>query len=287
MKERYEVPCGTCPTWCAAPAPSPEILGGDAGWESSVGAKSTPRCELSIATARDFPERAHAGPGASDRRAGSRRSGRARVSLDVGLEYLSLSWRRPRCPAVRHNVYPAGHPDRLRPAGCSTCSTPEPSTAAPARQPSSYRNPLTRLRDLGTSLISRRARYNHRACGLDRRLSWPGGARSRWPHRAIAGPTMNCYANKDPITGAYTRPAGKALRYRRFAPPTVNSPSSAPASTTWKADRCVFSRCVLASVTGVSGSGKSTLSTTSCRGAGQPPQRRPAGPCRAQSGSPG
>jgi len=104
--------------------------------------------------------------------------------LDVGLEYLSLSRAAATLSGGEAQTHPASHPDRLRPGRrACTCSTSRRSACTSGTTVGSSKT-LTRLRDLGNTLIVvEHDEGHHRARRLDRRHR-PGSRRARWPHRA-------------------------------------------------------------------------------------------------------
>ena len=109
---------------------------------------------MSVADCADFTSTdSHSTSVAGDRRPRPQGSaGRIRFLLDVGLEYLSLARRRGRCPVVRRNV--SGWPLQIGSglAGCCTCSMSRRSVCISVTTGASSK-PLTRLRDLGNTLI--------------------------------------------------------------------------------------------------------------------------------------
>lgn len=198
-------------------------------------------CELSIADCADFLNALTLGPREQAIAGQVLKEIRSRLGflLDVGLEYLSLS----RAAATLSG----GEAQRIRLAtqiGSGLVGVlyvlDEPSIGLHQRDNRRLIETLTRLRDLGNTLIV----VEHDEDTIEH-ADWivdigPGPV-STVAASCTAGPTMNCYATRI-RSPAPTCPAGKALRYRRFgvpSTPVVNSPSSAPASTTCAGSMCL------------------------------------------------
>ena len=157
MKERYEgfmrdVPCPAC----EGTRLKPEILAVTLADGRRTARSPSPRCRaLSICRCAGLPQRAHAGHQASGdrRRRCSRRSSRGcGFLLDVGLDYLSLS----RAAATLSG----GEAQRIRLAtqiGSGLVGVlyvlDEPSIGLHQRDNRRLIETLTRLRDLGNTLI--------------------------------------------------------------------------------------------------------------------------------------
>lgn len=137
MKERYEgfmrdVPCPVC----EGTRLKPEILAVTLA-AGRHGKKSIAEvCELSISDCAEFLNTLTLGPREQAIAGQVLKEIQSRLGflLDVGLEYLSLSARRPPCPAVRRNA--SGWPPRSGPGWWGAlCARRAVHRPAPARQP--------------------------------------------------------------------------------------------------------------------------------------------------------
>ncbi|QUR67419.1 excinuclease ABC subunit UvrA [Mycobacterium spongiae] len=262
MKERYEgfmrdVPCPEC----AGTRLKPEILAvtlaaGERGPKSIAEV-----CELSIADCADFlnaltlgqREQAIAGQVLKEIQS------RLGFLLDVGLEYLSLS----RAAATLSG----GEAQRIRLAtqiGSGLVGVlyvlDEPSIGLHQRDNRRLIETLTRLRDLGNTLIV----VEHDEDTIEH-ADWivdiGPGAGEHGGCIVHSGPYQELLRNKKSITGAYLSGA------HRIEMPAIRRPANARRQLTVVGARehnlrgidVSFPLGLLTSVTGVSGSGKSTL----------------------------
>lgn len=245
MKERYEgfmrdVPCPVC----AGTRLKPEILAVTLAGESKGehGAKSIAEvCELSIADCADFLNALTLGPREQAIAGQVLKEIRSRLGflLDVGLEYLSLS----RAAATLSG----GEAQRIRLAtqiGSGLVGVlyvlDEPSIGLHQRDNRRLIETLTRLRDLGNTLIV----VEHDEDTIEH-ADWivdiGPGAGEHGGRIVHSGPYDELLRNKDSITGAYLsgRESIEIPAIRRSVDPVVNSPSSAPASTTCAGSMCL------------------------------------------------
>ena len=288
MKERYEgfmrdVPCPVC----EGTRLKPEILAVTLA-AGERGAKSIAEvCELSISDCADFlnaltlghREQAIAGQVLKEIQS------RLGFLLDVGLEYLSLS----RAAATLSG----GEAQRIRLAtqiGSGLVGVlyvlDEPSIGLHQRDNRRLIETLTRLRDLGNTLIV--VEHDEDTIAhADWVVDIGPGAGEHGGHIVHSGTYADLLRNKDSITGAYLsgresiempalrrarRPAASAHRRRR--------PRTQPAR-----DRRVFSaRRADLGDRRVRFGQVDTGQRHPGRGAGQPAQRRPAGPGPAHPG---
>jgi excinuclease ABC subunit A len=262
MKERYEgfmrdVPCPVC----HGTRLKPEILAVTLT-AGKHGAKSIAEvCELSISDCADFlngltlgaREQAIAGQVLKEIQS------RLGFLLDVGLEYLSLS----RAAATLSG----GEAQRIRLAtqiGSGLVGVlyvlDEPSIGLHQRDNRRLIETLTRLRDLGNTLIVVEHDQDTIA-HADWVVDIGPGAGEHGGHIVHSGTYRELLANKESITGAYL--SGK----ESIAAPAIRRPVDKRRRLTVVGARehnlrdidVVFPLGVLTSVTGVSGSGKSTL----------------------------
>jgi excinuclease ABC subunit A len=262
MKERYEgfmrdVPCPVC----EGARLKPEILAVNLT-AGDYGAKSIAEvCELSIAECADFLGALTLGPREQAIAGQVLKEIQSRLSflLDVGLEYLSLS----RAAATLSG----GEAQRIRLAtqiGSGLVGVlyvlDEPSIGLHQRDNRRLIETLTRLRDLGNTLIVVEHDLDTIA-HADWIVDIGPGAGEHGGHIVHTGTYRELLANKDSITGAYL--SGN----QSIETPTTRRPIDKQRQITVIGARehnlngidVSFPLGVLTSVTGVSGSGKSTL----------------------------
>jgi excinuclease ABC subunit A len=262
MKERYEgfmrdVPCPVC----AGARLKPEILAVRLA-AGERGAKSIAEvCELSIAECANFLGALTLGPREQAIAGQVLKEIQSRLSflLDVGLEYLSLS----RAAATLSG----GEAQRIRLAtqiGSGLVGVlyvlDEPSIGLHQRDNRRLIETLTRLRDLGNTLIVVEHDLDTIA-HADWIVDIGPGAGEHGGRIVHNGPYRALLANKDSITGAYLSGS------RSIEMPATRRPVDKRRQLTVVGARehnlsgidVSFPLGVLTSVTGVSGSGKSTL----------------------------
>lgn len=265
MKERYEgfmqdVPCPVC----AGTRLKPEILAVTLAGESKGehGAKSIAEvCELSIADCADFLNALTLGPREQAIAGQVLKEIRSRLGflLDVGLEYLSLS----RAAATLSG----GEAQRIRLAtqiGSGLVGVlyvlDEPSIGLHQRDNRRLIETLTRLRDLGNTLIV----VEHDEDTIEH-ADWivdiGPGAGEHGGRIVHSGPYDELLRNKDSITGAYLsgRESIEIPAIRRSVDPRRQLTVVGAREHNLRGIDVSFPLGVLTSVTGVSGSGKSTL----------------------------
>lgn len=245
MKERYEgfmrdVPCPVC----AGTRLKPEILAVTLAGESKGehGAKSIAEvCELSIADCADFLNALTLGPREQAIAGQVLKEIRSRLGflLDVGLEYLSLS----RAAATLSG----GEAQRIRLAtqiGSGLVGVlyvlDEPSIGLHQRDNRRLIETLTRLRDLGNTLIV----VEHDEDTIEH-ADWivdiGPGAGEHGGRIVHSGPYDELPRNKDSITGAYLsgRESIEIPAIRRSVDPRRQLTVVAPASTTCAGSMCL------------------------------------------------
>ncbi|EUA35854.1 uvrABC system A domain protein [Mycobacterium xenopi 4042] len=177
--------------------------------------------------------------------------------LDVGLDYLSLSRPAATLAAEKHNA--SGWPHRsVRPGGVLYVLD-EPSIGLHQRDNRRLIETLTRLRDLGNTLIVVEHDLDTIA-HADWIVDIGPGQGSTAARSCTADPTTNCCATRT-RSPAPTCPVRKVLRYPRFGGPSTSGAGSlswAPASTICAASTYPSARGVHLGDR-LSGSGKSTL----------------------------
>ncbi len=262
MKERYEgfmrdVPCPVC----RGTRLKPEILAVTLA-AGEHGAKSIAEvCELSIADCADFLTALTLGPREQAIAGQVLKEIQSRLGflLDVGLEYLSLS----RAAATLSG----GEAQRIRLAtqiGSGLVGVlyvlDEPSIGLHQRDNRRLIETLTRLRDLGNTLIV----VEHDEDTIEH-ADWivdiGPGAGEHGGRIVHSGPYDELLRNQDSITGAYLsgRESIEIPAIRRPVDPRRQLTVIGAREHNLRGIDVAFPLGVLTSVTGVSGSGKSTL----------------------------
>ena len=213
MKERYEGSCATCRARSAT-APGSSRRSWRSPWRRGRGAKSIAEvCGLSIADCSTFLNELTLGPREQAIAGQVLKEVQSRLGflLDVGLDYLTLSRAAGRCPAGGA-AHPAGHPDRLR-AGGVLYVLDEPSIGLHQRDNRRLIETLTRLRDLGNTLIV--VEHDEDTIAHADWIVDIGPAAGEHGGRVVhSGPTPICWPTPTPSPGR-SCPANRASRYRQ------------------------------------------------------------------------
>ena len=233
-----DVPCPVC----EGTRLKPEILAVTLA-AGERGAKSIAEvCELSDLRLRRLPQRAHAGP----TRAGDRRAGAQGNPVAAAASCSTSGWSTCRCPAPRRTLS-GGEAQRIRLAtqiGSGLVGVlyvlDEPSIGLHQRDNRRLIETLTRLRDLGNTLIV----VEHDEDTIAH-ADWivdigPGAGEHGGQHRAQrdlrrAAGQQGLDHRRLPVGQGEHRDPGDAASRR---PASVSSRSSAPASTTCAASTC-------------------------------------------------